>query len=547
MKKLRFKLLLQHFRAESLSLRKRFLLYIVSAVATFLALAMVLLNLFGFINSANVQIMRDLDAWLANSADSIEQDCDELAACAISFSHQLESQIQDFLIEQQLQFDDLQDNTRALTDLQQELYDTVYLNMQVAPASGTFYILNTTVNSTSETPLFNGIYLKYVNLSSENTVNNDFALYRGSYATGKENNLTFHSGWNNENRTDFFEDCESVFSEGVHYALSTVSEIPDTWENARYIYVPLRDRQDRIIGVCGFEISNLLFRLSNKTEDPRWGQLICGLIDQQQGSYRGQFSSNRYQNNTLQIVSKKNYTQFVFGAEDCVGATQEIFLGKDTFTVAVMMPMAQYQKFVRNGQLQNAMIFLILGIVALASCVIMSHRYVSPILKRIEQVKANEIGGDPTNIREIEDLFAYLAARDEAYEARLEELEKERQAAEANATQTQKDYQTALRQLDLVQGELEQLAASQHREIVLEEYEYFLCNLGTLTATEYKVYELYLAGKNVKQIAEILGISENTLKYHNKNIYSKLGISSRKQMLRFAALKQHQDAHAQTT
>ena len=547
MKKLRFKLLFQNFRSESLSLRKRFLLYIVSAVATFLALAMVLLNLFGFINSANVQIMRDLDAWLTNSADSIEKDCDELAACAISFSHQLESQIQDFLIEQQLQFDDLRDNTQALTELQQELYDTVYLNMQVAPASGAFYILNTTVNSASETPLFNGIYLKYVNLSSENTVNNDFALYRGSYATGNENNLTFHSGWNNENRTDFFEDCESVFSEGVHYALSTVSEIPDTWENARYIYVPLRDRQDKIFGVCGFEISDLLFRLSNKTEDPRWGQLICGLIDQQQGSYRGQFSSNRYQNSTLQIVLRKDHTQFDFGAEDCVGATKEIYLGNDIFTVAVMMPQAQYQKFVRDGQLQNAMVFLILGIVALASCVIMSHRYVSPILKRIEQVKAKDIGGDPTNIREIEDLFAYLAARDEAYEARLEELEQERQAAEANAAQTQKDYQTALRQLDLVQGELEQLAAAQRREIVLEEYEFFLCNLGTLTATEYKVYELYLAGKNAKQIVEILGISENTLKYHNKNIYSKLGISSRKQMLRFAALKQHQNAHTQTT
>lgn len=517
-------------------MRKRFLLYIISAIATFLALSMVLLNLFGFINSANVQIMRNLDAWLANSVDSIEQDCDELAACAISFSHQLESQIQDFLIEQQLQFDDLQDNTQALTDLQQELYDTVYLNMQVAPASGTFYILNTTVNSTSETPLFNGIYLKYVNLSSENTVNNDFALYRGSYATGKENNLTFHSGWNNENRTDFFEDCESVFSEGVHYALSTVSEIPDTWENARYIYVPLRDRQDRIIGVCGFEISDLLFRLSHKLDDSRWGQLVCGLIDQQQGSYSGQFSSNHYQaSSSFRITAKKDYTQFDFGAEDCVGAVKEIFLGNDTFSVAVMMPQAQYQKFVRDGQLQNAMIFFGLGILALASCVIMSHRYVSPILKRIEQVKANEISSDPTNIREIEDLFAFLAARDEAYEERLEELEQERKSAEANASQTQKDYQTALRQLDLVQGELEQLAAAQRREIVLEEYEFFLCNLGTLTATEYKVYELYLAGKNAKQIVEILGISENTLKYHNKNIYSKLGISSRKQMLRFAA------------
>lgn len=547
MKKVRLKLLFQHFRSVNLSLRKRFLLYIISAIVTFLALAMVLLNLFGIVNSANVQIMRDLNTWLSSSADSIEHDCDELAACAISFSHQLEAQIQNFLVENQLQFSDLRDNTQALTELQLQLYNTVYLNMQVAPASGTFYILNTTVNSTSETPLFNGIYLKYVNLSSENTVNNDFALYRGSYTTGKENDLTFHSGWNNENCTDFFEDCESVFLDGVHYALSSVVEIPETWEKARYIYVPLRDRQEKIIGVCGFEISDLLFRLSHKTEDPRWGQLVCGLIDRHLGDYYGQFNSNRYQtgntSSSLRLISKADYTQFDFGTESCVGTTRDIFLGNDTFTVAVMMPQAQYQKLVRNGQLQNAMIFLILGTLTLVCCVILSHKYVSPILKRIEQVKARESGGDPIYIREIDDLFAFLEARDVAYEARLEELEQERQAAEANATQTQKDYETALRQLDLVQGELEQLAAAQHREIVLEEYEFFLCNLGTLTATEYKVYELYLAGKNAKQIAELLGISENTLKYHNKNIYSKLGISSRKQMLRFAALKRHRDTH----
>lgn len=547
MKKVRLKLLFQHFRSVNLSLRKRFLLYIISAIVTFLALAMVLLNLFGIVNSANVQIMRDLNTWLSSSADSIEHDCDELAACAISFSHQLETQIQNFLVENQLQFTDLRDNTQALTELQLQLYNTVYLNMQVAPASGTFYILNTTVNSTSETPLFNGIYLKYVNLSSENTVNNDFALYRGSYTTGKENDLTFHSGWNNENCTDFFEDCESVFLDGVHYALSSVVEIPETWEKARYIYVPLRDRQEKIIGVCGFEISDLLFRLSHKTEDPQWGQLVCGLIDRHLGDYYGQFNSNRYQtgntSSSLRLISKADYTQFDFGTESCVGTTRDIFLGNDTFTVAVMMPQAQYQKLVRNGQLQNAMIFLILGTLTLVCCVILSHKYVSPILKRIEQVKARESGGDPIYIREIDDLFAFLEARDVAYEARLEELEQERQAAEANATQTQKDYETALRQLDLVQGELEQLAAAQHREIVLEEYEFFLCNLGTLTATEYKVYELYLAGKNAKQIAELLGISENTLKYHNKNIYSKLGISSRKQMLRFAALKRHRDTH----
>ena len=511
---------------------------------------MVLLNLFGFLNPASVQIMRDLETQLTACADHIEHDSDELAACAISYSNQLEDQIQHYLTGRQLQFSDLCNHSQALADLQKELYGTVYLNMQLAPASGAFYILNTTVNSAAETPLFNGIYLKYINLSSENTVNNEFSLYRGSYTTGKENNITFHSGWANESKTDFFKDCDTLFSPGVHYALSPAVEIPETWENARYIYVPLRDRQDRIIGVCGFEISDLLFQLSYKTNDFRWGQLICGLIDQNQGGYSGQFNSNRYQitsDNSFRIIPKKSHTRFEFGTEGCVGVTKDVFWGNDTFTVGVMMPQAQYQKCIRTGQLQNALVFLILGTLALVCCILLSHNYVSPILKRIEQVKAKELSSDPLNIREIDDLFDFLAARDTAYETRLEELEQEVRTAQANATQSQKDYERALRRLDLVQEELDQLTAAQHREIVLEEYEFFVCNLGTLTPTEYRVYELYLAGKSAKQIAEILDISENTLKYHNKNIYSKLGISSRKQMLRFAALKKHQDAQSRNS
>ena len=64
---------------------------------------------------------------------------------------------------------------------------------------------------------------------------------------------------------------------------------------------------------------------------------------------------------------------------------------------------------------------------------------------------------------------------------------------------------------------------------------YFAAQLPTLTATERLVFELYAAGRTSKEIMAELDIKENTLKYHNKNIYSKLGISSRKQMLEFAA------------
>ena len=54
------------------------------------------------------------------------------------------------------------------------------------------------------------------------------------------------------------------------------------------------------------------------------------------------------------------------------------------------------------------------------------------------------------------------------------------------------------------------------------------------------ILNLYDRGKNAKEILTILSITENTLKFHNKNIYNKLGVSSRKQLLRYATLMKHQ-------
>ena len=56
-----------------------------------------------------------------------------------------------------------------------------------------------------------------------------------------------------------------------------------------------------------------------------------------------------------------------------------------------------------------------------------------------------------------------------------------------------------------------------------------------LTPTENAVFSLYLDGKSPKEIMQEMNIKETTLKYHNRNIYSKLGVSSRKQMLEIAA------------
>ena len=65
--------------------------------------------------------------------------------------------------------------------------------------------------------------------------------------------------------------------------------------------------------------------------------------------------------------------------------------------------------------------------------------------------------------------------------------------------------------------------------------EYFASQLINLTPTERLVYSAYLNEKTSKEIMEEMNITQNTLKYHNKNIYSKLGVSSRKQLKEIAA------------
>ncbi len=63
------------------------------------------------------------------------------------------------------------------------------------------------------------------------------------------------------------------------------------------------------------------------------------------------------------------------------------------------------------------------------------------------------------------------------------------------------------------------------------QYESFLNGLKELTPTERTIYNYYIEGKNTSEIMIALNIKENTLKFHNKNIYGKLSVSSRKQLL----------------
>ena len=54
--------------------------------------------------------------------------------------------------------------------------------------------------------------------------------------------------------------------------------------------------------------------------------------------------------------------------------------------------------------------------------------------------------------------------------------------------------------------------------------------LAGLTPKEQVLFNAYIAGESTKDIMAAMNITENTLKFHSRNLYGKLGLTSRKQL-----------------
>ena len=130
--------LLRQYRAEGLSMRRRLATYLMSALIMILSLVLLLFNFFGIINPADHQIKEVVTAQLSSYTGSLERDYDKIAAYTISFAEQIEESLQNHLSENGIVFSDLENNANAINSLQCALYNTVYLNMQLAPSSGAF-------------------------------------------------------------------------------------------------------------------------------------------------------------------------------------------------------------------------------------------------------------------------------------------------------------------------------------------------------------------------------------------------------------------------
>lgn len=460
---------------------------------------------------------------------------EELAMRGADLSADASKTLSHYLKTNGIDFEGLTDSPEHIASVQEVLLELLSEEIFKAECSGAFIVLDTTVNTDSckDGRSKTGIYIQR---ASHNMADEDLLLLRGDASIGKKASVMPHRKWQLEFDTKLFPNYYEIISTArdlpleTAYCFTDVAIIPGTSEKATLLTVPIRGYGEKNWGICGFEISNHAFKahhaqsttidhltclwLPSGSSISADNAMICGT---EEGYYLAP------EGNIEIIEGDDGYYVFNTDNESYIGLVGSPRYDKHNKNLLlVMMPKSEFDKAVSTNTVQIVTFLILLSSFAISLCRILSKRFIKPIVEGLEQIRMFEHSDSYSSLSEISDLFVFLSEKDREFENAYEVLTDEKEKAES--------------ELARVQSEMEKLSYSRKSEMDPDDYENFVMGIKMLTKSERNIFEMYLAGKTAKEIIEISGIKESTLKFHNGNIYEKLGVSSRKQMLRYATL-----------
>lgn len=392
--------------------------------------------------------------------------------------------------------------------------------LEKSHVSGVFLLLDATVNPALPDGVHSRacLYLKNMEPNIVNGMEANLRFGFGPMAIARNHGIQALPQWQMEmdvGEATFFIEVMAVAREqklplSRLYRWSEATVLPDGSERIMLCAVPLVASDGTVFGICGFEVSEMLFKLSFAPEAEGYDHLFCLLSPMDENTLRlsgslfaGSFAAGpaapertrmeissglggffSYQQPEKQGYAGLHKTISLYPADSAYG--------NERWAVALMMPEKGLYRLIsaRSRSLIIGLVILMLANIGLAS--FMSQRYIRPVAEALECLK-NPNPAAKTKIPEIDDLIEFLAAQDELIGPQ-----------EKRALQTR-----------------------EHSAMYLA----FRRNIKSLSAAEKAVFDLYVQGYTAKEIAEILCLSINTIKTHNRRIYSKLNVTSRKELM----------------
>ncbi|MBE6036362.1 MAG: helix-turn-helix transcriptional regulator [Clostridiales bacterium] len=536
------------------TLRRRLQSFFLSVSLSLVLLFALLLIVFGITGTGESTVHGHLETELFGLVETINDDFGRAALGGISIAEDLTLRSDHFFAQQQITAAQLPDHPELLEPLLAAQIQTLISTVRNRYCGGAFVLLDATVQpDTSDADRAKaGIFLKKTLPTATDIVGVDIHYLRGPAQIARDHGIMLIGQWRMEydiEGQEFFTHVMEIARQNPDLPLSRLYywtprvTLKGNSESGFLLCVPLRSNDGTVFGLCGIEISDRLFKSFYTPKSGVYENLFTLMAPSSgsdllatEGLIAGNYylTGSRWTENLLSVDTSKGLLYFSAGQDDYGGLTAALRLypegspySEASWAVALLMPRALLDDAAKGNVVVLICIVLVLLALSSVASILISRRYLHPVteaLQSIRQPSADERKAVP--YVEISDLLDFLEEKDRGHEEALREREEDRQQL--------------LGQYEQAQRELSRLAYSRKTEVDPDLYQQFLNHLSTLTPTEREVFDLYLAGKHAKEILEILSIKENTLKYHNKNIYSKLGVTSRKELLRYAALMQQE-------
>lgn len=531
-------------------MKRKLFAYMFLLTAFLLSVLTAGLMILGRFNNTKKELVQTLNLQMEVFASGVESYWDRLAAKNITLASDMTDILETQLQSRHIYFSDLTDDTLAIADMEKAMIEPLCQYLRQVDCSGVFVILNTTVNSAlaNSDRSRSGLYIQK---SSMRIPDYKLLLYRGVSAIGSQHNIVPHRKWHLEFNTDNFPDYEMLISQSLEahdaYDISPITNLPGVSEDVVLITRPMVGSGGMVYGLCGFEVSRSWFK-EQHSQPSNLPHMIClfNADSDVPDADRGFSAGIR---NGYYIAPKGMFEVDKFGeglvsltnaSDSYVGVMRKIpsFANGQEFLLTVMIPKKDYTHTVIRNRFQTSFLVLLILFFTVICCQFFTQQFLSPILKKLEQLKMNEQEQISFDLPEIDSLLDSLLEKTMRTEEKILSLEKQIEQKQTALEQLQDQHEAMMKEHAATQHKISQLAHADVDKGAVdpEQYQRFLECLDTLTKKEKEILNFYVQGKSSKDIILDANITENTLKYHNRNIYSKLGVNSRKQLLMYVAL-----------
>lgn len=522
MNKLRDQLLSKLYKPgqTSISMRLRLFFFLSVLVLTMSAGIIIILLVTGTFTAGISESKQLIKSELNHELQDISVQFGELSVQTVDFSEVLSQKIEAYLKEQQTKFSALADHPDQIEKLTSELYDETYYSLEKAQCSGAFFILDTTVNTSLENSDNSkaGLYIKNMEPNIISASSPNLTILRGFSSIGRKNSVSLHTQWSMEfdvTDADYYDQpIEKIRTYkdlplSKAYYWSEFMKLPGTSEEIILCTVPLMDSKRNVYGICGFEISAMLFKLSHMPSNNVYSRMFC-MLSPVEDSYLPVDHSLIAGGYSVKDISKEISTLYIKESKSSFttysGGNDTVFVGYHTnvqlypegspfkdriWITAILVPKEDVVDSITRLNIILSCLLSLLVMGGIIISIIFSNKYLKPISQGIEIIKSNEAEEVPkTKVQEIDDLIDYLSQYKKELSKKVE----------------QDKYQISM----------------------LEE---FVKKTKTLTPAENSVFSCYIRGLSAKETADELFLSINTIKTHSKHIFAKLEVATREELL----------------